>query len=376
MQKKLILEVDSIRAIACLCVVLLHTIMYVLEFSSDYLLPQGASSLDRSLATIVGLLAFGTPTFVFLSELLLSRTYPDRMPNQFFKRRVIPLAAPFVFISFFYAFIEYHNSFPILVREFSLNLLGDYRGAAPWFIVVILQFYVLHYLFNKFLNNVAAPFLLGISIVINISYLALFNLIEAPSDNWLISYLWDGWYWIPCFGWIFYFSLARSIGRNYNAFIQVLYKHKFLVLLAPIFAITIVSYINSFYSFPFGSKRMDMVLFTTSMILVLFLVTSRLKKQPLMLSFISRYSFGIYLLHIFCLQVLSKVMNVLGLNMGYFNVIIMFPLSVIGSIIAIHLLNKFSFGKYFVGSIRRNSAPLQTRDGKQINLYDSKIKVS
>lgn len=375
MEKKLIVEVDSIRAIACLCVVLLHAIMFSLDFPVGYILPQDASTLDRGLAATIGLLAFGTPTFVFLSGLLLSRSYPDRMPNQFFKRKVIPLLAPFVFTSFLYALLEYHNSVPILMLEFSLNLIGDYRGPSAWFIVVILQFYILHYLFNKFLNKVSAPLLLGLSFVINISYLALFNLFEPPIDNQLISYLWDGWYWIPCFGWIFYFCLARYCGRNYIHFIQVLKKHKYLVLLAPIVAMALVLYVNSLHVFPYGSKRMDMVLFTTAMILVLFLVTSGLKKQPLLLKFISRYSFGIYLLHIFCLQVLSKIMNVLGLNMGHLSALILFPLSVVGSIIAIYLLNKLSYGKYLVGSIRRDTAAQYKGDGAWKGLYGSTVKV-
>lgn len=369
MEKKLIVEVDSIRAIACLCVVLVHCIMYVLDFSGGYNLPQDSSALDQGLATFVGLLAFGTPTFVFLSEFIMSRSYPDRMPNQFFKRRVIPLLAPFVFTSFFYALLSYHDSISILMREFSLNLIGDYRGPAAWFIVVILQFYLLHYLFNKFLSKVPATLLLGLSFAINILYLGLFNLVEAPNDNLFIRYLWEGWYWIPCFGWIFYFCLARSIGRNYNHFIQMLKKYKYLVLLAPIAAIAVVSYINSFNSFPYGSKRMDMVFFTTAMILVLFLVTSSLKKQPPLLIFISRYSFGIYLLHIFFLQVMSKVMNILGLNLGYFKAVIMFPTAVIGSIIVIHLVNEFKFGKYFVGSIRGNTVPHQQGDGARVKSY-------
>lgn len=363
LEKKRIPEVDTIRAIACLCVVLLHAAMYDLNFTSAMLLPQDATLLDKSLATVVGLLAFGTPTFVFLSEFLLSRSYPNRMPYQFIKKRVIPILAPFVFISFFAVLVKYYDSFPILIREFSLNLIGDYRGPGAWFIVVILQFYGMHYLFNRFLNNVSVPLMLGLSFVINVSYLALFNLVKAPSNNPFIHYLWDGWYWIPCFGWIFYFCLARYCGRNYDQFIALLKKYKYFVLPAPLFAIAIMLYLNTFNLLPYGSKRLDMVLFTTTMILLLFLVASGLKKQPVWLGFISRYSFGIYLLHIFCQQVLSKVMNLFEINLGFFKIIILFSLSVIGSILAIYIMNKLSFGKYFVGSIRKNTiSPLKANE--------------
>jgi membrane-bound acyltransferase YfiQ involved in biofilm formation len=339
MEDKIIKEVNSIRSIACLCIVLLHSIQFNLNGAANY-----------SLLTLIGLLAFGTPTFVFLSELILSRSHPDRLPNQFFKKRVLPILAPFVSISFLNAFIPNYNNMLHLFKAFAFNLLGNFHG--PWFIPVILQFYFLHRVFVKYLSKVSAPLILVGSFVINISYLAIFNLIAAPSKAGFIAFLWEGGYWVPCVGWLFYFSLAYYCGRNYTQFIVKLKDHSYLVLTAPMLAIALILYDNTFHVLPYDSKRMDMVVFTVTMILALFLITSQLQKQPAILIFVSRYSFGVYLLHFFFIRATTKALNALGLNPGYLEAVILFISAVIASITVVHVLNKFPLGNYIVGGIR------------------------
>ncbi|TVY01114.1 acyltransferase family protein [Cohnella terricola] len=345
MENKLIKEVNSIRAIACLCVVFLHAIQVRL-FTWD---------TNEMLHTVLGLLAFGTPTFVFLSELILSRSYPNRLPNNFFKKRVIPILVPFICISFFYALVQDINDIPHLLRDFTFNLLGNYRG--PWFILVIFQFYVLHRIFVKYLSRVSPTIVLTGSFIINLAYLAIFNLIQPPSETGFIAFLWEFGYWVPCIGWLFYFSLAYYCGKNYERFIRKLKKHPYLVLSAPIIGLALILYVNSFHIMPYGSKRMDMVIFTTTMILALFLLMSQLKKQPAFLEFVSKYTFGIFLIHLFFIRVAKKMIELLGFNLGYFEIPILFLSALTSSIIAVHVLNRFPQGKYLIGSIKHAKTP-------------------
>jgi membrane-bound acyltransferase YfiQ involved in biofilm formation len=298
--------------------------------------------------TIVGILAFGTPTFVFISELILSRSYPDRLPGSFFKKRVLPILLPFVFISFFNSFVPNYNNIPLLLKDFTYNLLGSIHG--PWFILVILQFYILHRLFIKYLSKVSAPIILTGSFIINLAYLAFFNLSSPPNDS--VVYLWEGGYWVPCIGWLFYFALAYYCGKNYQRFIQMLKAHPVIVLTTPVIALGIVLYVNTFDVMPYGSKRMDMVVFTVTMILALFLAFTRLKRQPAILGFVSKYSFGIYLLHFFFMRATNKALGVVGIYLGGYGVAMLFISSVIASIVTVHIVNKHPLGKYLVGGIR------------------------
>ncbi|RKP53202.1 hypothetical protein D7Z26_15865 [Cohnella endophytica] len=339
MEKKFIKEVNSIRAIACLCVVFLHAIQQRL-FTWN----------NNALHTVLGLLAFGTATFVFLSELILSRSYPDRLPSFFIKKRVIPILVPFIVFCFFYAFIANYDNIPHLIRAFTFNLLGNYHG--PWFILVILQFYALHQIFVKYLSKVSAFIILTGSFFINMAYLAIFNLCAPPRETGFIAFLWEGGYWVPCLGWLFYFSLAYYCGKNYERFIQELTEHRSFVLIAPIFAMALVVYVDSFHIMPYGSKRMDMILFTVAMVLSLFLIFSQLKKQPAILEFVSQYSFGIFLIHLFFIKVTNKALHVLGLRLGYFEIPILFLSAVIASVIVVHAVNKLPLGKYLIGGLR------------------------
>jgi len=352
MENKLIKEVNSIRAIACLCVVLLHAIQVRL-FTWDS---------NDVLRTVLVLLAFGTPTFVFLSELILSRSYPNRLPNRFFRKRVIPILVPFIFISFLYAFVQDMNDIPHLLRDFAYNLLGNYHG--PWFVLVIFQFYALHRIFVKFLSRVRATIVLTGSLLINLAYLAVFNLIAPPSETGFTAYLWEFGYWVPCIGWLFYFSLAYYCGKNYERFIRSLKKRQYLVLTAPLFGLALILYDNSFHVMPYGSKRMDMVIFTTTMILALFLILSQLNKQPVILEFISKYTFGIFLIHLFFMRAAKKMIDILGFNLGYFEIPLLFLSALSASIIAAHVLNRFPQGKYLIGGIKqvKMSEPVQSSD--------------
>lgn len=352
MDKKIIKEINSIRSIACLCVVFLHAIQERL-FSWES---------NDTLHTILGLLAYGTTTFIFLSELVLSRSYPDRLPERFFKKRVIPLLVPFIVMCFFYAFIGNYNDFPNVLRSFGLNLIGNYQG--PWFILVIFQFYALHQLFVKYLRKIPAVFVLAGSFILNETYLAVFNLIDPPSKTGFMAYLWGFGYWVPCFGWLFYFSLAYYCGKNYERFIQYLKSRSILVLTAPIVGAALIVYVDTFHAMPYGSKRMDMVPFATAMILALFLILSRLKKQPALLEFISQYTFGIYLIHLFFIRATYKTLHYIGLDFGYFEIPVMFLSAAIASIIAVHVLNKLPYGRYLIGGLRsaKRMEPIKPED--------------
>ena len=110
-------------------------------------------------------------------------------------------------------------------------LLGDYHG---YFILIILQFYVLHYFFHENLKKWSPKIVLPVSFMISALYLGFFNF--TPSIQTSVGqYIWDKFYWIPFLGWLFYFTLAYYSGRYYPTFVSYLKSYSRIVCYCPTF---------------------------------------------------------------------------------------------------------------------------------------------
>ncbi|KNH13896.1 hypothetical protein ACS78_27625 [Priestia megaterium] len=343
-------EIVIIRALACLSIVLLHSITFTVNYLNE----------GVTLVTIATILCFGTPTFVFISALILAYSYPDKLPQGFYWKRIKFILFPFIFMAIFYAaFQTYNGNLKEFMTTALLNLIGNYHG---WFVLVIFQFYILHQLFTKFISKFPGAIVLIISFVINLLYLTVFNFTDSPLNNFYINYLWGKGNWVPFFGWLFYFSLAYYCGKNYNKFIYYLEKFKTLIYLCLPLTIGLLVYDNANNYFHVGSKRIDIIFFTINLILILFLNFYKLKKAPLFLTFISQYSFGIYLVHWFYIKVINKIISAIGFNLGYFKIPILFILTLICCLITINFVNRFQIGKYLVGRINRNKKEPRKRN--------------
>lgn len=87
-------EIFMIRCISCLSVVLLHIISMVLMLQAEAL-----ANISHTVDSFRTLLMFSTPAFIFISEFLLARSYPDRVPDGFLKKRGKVIFVPFLFIA-------------------------------------------------------------------------------------------------------------------------------------------------------------------------------------------------------------------------------------------------------------------------------------
>lgn len=80
-----------------------------------------------------------------------------------------------------------------------------------YFILIILQFVLIHAVFVKFLKNVPAWIMLVITFIINAKYLhtANFHFEMMPP----IMHDWYSLVRVPFLGWIFYFTVAYYVGK-------------------------------------------------------------------------------------------------------------------------------------------------------------------
>lgn len=98
---RVINEIFWIRALACLAVAIIHSVNTTLMNYEDII-----SQPDNYILIAVRFAAFfGTPAFVFISEMLLAHVYPDNLPQGFFRKRIKYLLFPFIFIGIVFAFM-------------------------------------------------------------------------------------------------------------------------------------------------------------------------------------------------------------------------------------------------------------------------------
>lgn len=344
--KQYINEIFTIRAIACLSIVLLHSLNYAIDGYRESL-----SSIEFFSASGFGmLLYFGTPTFILISEILIANSYKHHIPKGFLTKRFKYIFVPYIVMAIFYAVVDIYlnelnfNFYTFTIESAKNIFLGDWHG---YFILIIFQFYILHALLYNKLKIWSPSKVLIISFIINFIYLAFFRLTD-PMNFIFADYIWERFHWMPIFGWLFYFFIAYYIGTNYNKFITYIMKKKYFLVVILAVSVAVMMCLTLTGVFTRTSKRPDMIFYTLSLVALLFLIASITKRIPKLLSMISRYSFGIYLVHIVFLTVLFQPHNMIPFPIY---VVLTFIGSLAGSIFIIYTFNKINIGKFIVGKI-------------------------
>jgi len=295
-----IIGMDWIRAFACLSVVWIHSISRTVKI---YELP--ASSIK--IAQLVQLtFIFATPMFVMISIYILSYSYKEVAPKGFWKKRILYILMPYFTISILYAlYMNIINEFSL---EYFLAITTQYIlqiGWSGYFILIIFQFYILHFLLNRFHHKVNPYFITALAIVINILYNYYVNYLPPPHESLKILWYQYGRVLFP--GWVAFFIVAYYAGRYVKQW------NKFLIKAGPgIIVLALFALLYSFYNLLEGnlmvisSRRNDILLYTILLFLSLLYMTSSLKTVPWLVKLISKYSFPIFLLHIMFIDIFAR----------------------------------------------------------------------
>lgn len=344
MKKKLVNEIFWLRALACLAVVTIHSI----QKGIDYYFTGENTPMVYFLHLFYAAALFGTPSFVFISEFLLAKAYPSGVPKGFLKKRVKFLITPFIFMGIIYTFFELGASITLksfIVESLKNILIGDY---VAWFILLILQFYLLHMFVPKYLEKASPKVILPVSLIVNVLYLSFFKFVQPIQAIPFHDYIWERGYWLLAIGWIFYFTLGYYIGKDFEAFKLWLNRNGKIILLFAVVAYCMVVGLKLVGILPdSSSKRPDIPIYTTAIICLIFYLTGKIKLAPSFIVLISNYSFNIYLLHMMFLYTIKPLPH---MNMITYTLYLLI-LSITGSIILATVINKLPFGKYLVGNI-------------------------
>jgi len=371
LKKELVPEVIWLRCIACVAIVAIHCINLTFTNYEGSLASQTVTLLE---VIKLGLL-FGTPAFVFISEFLLAKSYSTYIPDKFLWKRVRYILIPYFTMAVVYAFYSLIRSdkltpYALVVKILRNIVVADYIA---YFIIVIFQFYILHIIFTKYFQSLSPKLFIPLCLAINLLYLGFFNFVPPFQIIPGAEYIWTRLYWVAFPGWLFYFSVAYQCGKNYTAFKEFLNLNIKWIILIPIFTFLAIAFLKFTMILPeTNSKRIDILFYALSMIFVIFYFASKTKRIPWVIDQISRYSFGIYLLHLMFVQTISKLFYELH---PFINLPLTFIVSISLSIIFTYLLHKLKIGNYFVGKIGISFTRTNKANKQNDSWVETEIKV-
>lgn len=289
-------ELDFVRGLSILGVVIIH-------ITGAYLAKLDTNSASYSIfITLNQAQRFCVPAFFLMSGFLLS--YKKRHCSnldEVLKNRLSKILCPYIIWS---SLFEIYYNF-ILRREtaslwvFLEDLITGRRVYVFYFIIVLLQLYLLWWALAKFKVRITAK-ILALAFAIQLTftiynYLALFGYVATP------HYLSDR----LIFGWIFYFILGMYLAvhaaKTSQKFILnwKISSSKTLAILSLIFWLFSLA---EFYAIKFLFHNHDFAISCFKVSSQIFAVTTfflliSVSFKHLSINFLSQYSFPIYLIH-------------------------------------------------------------------------------
>lgn len=332
-----------IRAMACIFVVLTHSITNFLNTVEVDL-----SAEDRYIIWIRFAILCATPIFILLSEALISKNYSNGLPKGFFKKRFKYILIPYLFMGVVVSYRDANNDFDAFLSFLVEKIIiGNWYG---FFIIVIFQFYFLHWLIGKELARMKPLFPLILSFVITYLHIYSFENIEKYNDFILTYYPLSER--TNILFWLFYFVVAFYTGQYYERIITFLKNKVWLI-----FAITVISYLivmNNVFNNDYTdvtSERYDMMIYAVSVFFLMLVLFRKYQVNNKTLMMLSHFSFFIYLSHMLILPYFAPLALRYGDNFFIYLTIISF-FTIATSIGWATLFYKGKFTRLFTGKIR------------------------
>lgn len=379
-KKERIEEVTLLRAFAFLAVTLQHCI-------AEYIYRPDIMPADSiMLVMLFHFTRFGTPTFVFLSGLILFYNYNGKLNyRSFIRKRFNDIFVPFLCWTIIYwiaveGIADSKLLQPSAWPNIFLQMVKPTYGYHLWFIIMIFQFYLLFPLFSKVIASFrerlhphpeGRPFhrVAWASAALGLMYGALLWLSYYKMPGWAASAggFWEGlityrsYYFIM---YVFYFLIGGVCAFGLA---------RFRTFSADTMGWTLLVFIGAYIwlgydVLRFSAERMNLqvssylkpstFLIIVSQLLLLYGFALMLQRRKgalyRILRFIGRHSFGGFLAHAFVLMLVSAVTRPMQLSGFHLPAtLITFILVVAGSIGLASLLEKLPFGRWLVGPTGR-----------------------
>lgn len=254
---------------------------------------------------------FGVPLFISISFFLSERSFIKReiKVSKFLRKRILRLAIPFFFWSFFYFFISqpsYHGSLSKIVTKYWTG----FGWSGQYYLIILIFLNLLYPWLRKV--RVTLTSLLFIAFFTIIFLYILFNYLKLSSLVTRLNV-------VPVFYWIFYLYLGIYSARNYEdiqtSLTVVKPAYKLVFLLTIPFLISIENAAAIDIGFARESYFRVSTILVSAVVFFLFLslednLKNKLNASGHILSWLSSWTLGIYCLNPFFIDLLrGRLLN-------------------------------------------------------------------
>lgn len=298
---KRLTEIDSIRAVVALSVIMIHVSGIYVAFSST---AYFANQLTR----------FAVPFFILLSGFSLYYSDINRKPESYFSflgKRLKKIAIPYVIWTFL--FMLYHmivNNKTYSIKEIPEILLFAQAHYHLYFVIIIVQLYLIYPFLRKFFEK-HHRLILWVSLVISLYYqtsvylslmkINLLPLIPMGLQPHMVV-----------FTWIFFFVLGMELAKGSEALNTVI-RHRWLLGLGWAASLGLV-FIDGKLTHTFESSiRPSVMVYVVLSFYFFYSLSNALKagfpKLEAALSWLSGQSYFIYFFHAMVLSFMVKYLQ-------------------------------------------------------------------
>jgi surface polysaccharide O-acyltransferase-like enzyme len=290
--KKNYFWIDLLKAIAAFAVIILHVTVSLLYDFGDKEHWQAANFYNS-------LVRFSVPVFVMISGVLLLNKNEEL--TTFLRKRFSRLLFPFIFWSVIYLFIKINYDLPLKeIISYSIKELKSGTEFHLWYIYMLIGLYLFIPILSKWTVNATKKemiYFLSIWFFIIIVSLPFFNKFYTRIDFRYFS------------GYIGYLVLGTFLHRfldkkpRWIGFLLFFVSVGFTILITYYLTAKTNTFNGRFYEF----LGLNVVFASIGMFLILKDINTENQKFKKLIENISKYSYGIYLSHIFVLMAISKI---------------------------------------------------------------------
>ncbi len=365
--KRTILEIELLRGFAIIGVIILHTCKFLFEIRSTNL-------LKITITTTLIFSNFAVPLFLFISGFVLCQKYYNNYSiKEFYQKRTRVILPPYLIFSILYIiFYFYFFGEPLTIKDGTFKIISSSSALQMWFFILILQLYLLYpliiyaykYLEKRHFTTQFILLILVIQLIYNIVvYLFQTNLTSFLNTIGINSFIIDiVSIYLPLrvfVSHIFYFILGIYVYRNYNSIINKLFKLKKTLLICIIIELCIcilffwiINNLSTFYyTMPIILKPIICVM---TFGLLLKLSKEVIQSKNLInkiIQNIGKYSYGIFLIHVFFLELIVIGLDRIEIGPGkwvFYPLLLIFTF--IASYLSVRIINLFPGSNWIIGS--------------------------
>ncbi|MWV13754.1 acyltransferase family protein [Pseudomonas sp. R-28-1W-6] len=335
-------ELDLVRAVAIIAVVMIHVASFYPWFSKDF--SWGGYYIYYQVTS------FAVPTFILLSGLLLSMTGARRpfRYTEFLRARFLYIFLPYCAWSAAYFAYRWDTLSP------QIAMIDFVTGRAffhLYFVVIIIQLYLLFPLFRLAARRFEAHHLLVALIV---------QIVAIKSARFLAPELFAKLSTTLFVHWIFYFYVGCVIGTRYEAFKSLVEKYASAII--GVMAAISVYKIGDFYYMTQLAKKAtfwgyaqvltpENVPYTLSVVALCIFWGQRLQRQATLttIKVVAINSFGVYLCHMFFLRWLKSSFEEYAVTSSNALILSVLIATLMVSIAVTTLVGRLPYGSLVVG---------------------------